>query len=118
MPRPASSVSTPASTGSAAGGCSGDSRYTPLSRVLSMSQTMHLMSASLVTTPLHRQVRGREAELAIQRPHADVRRVHLAGQLRHASLVGRGQHGREQLLADGAAVWHLRYRERPEVAVP
>src|SRR5215472_6301225 len=44
MPRAANSASAAATTGFAAGGISGDSRYTPLSNVLSISQTTHLTS--------------------------------------------------------------------------
>jgi len=51
-----------------------------------MSQTTHLIRVPSVMTrrlALHGQVRRGEAELAVQRAHAEIARVHLASQLRH-----------------------------------
>src|SRR5580700_11820635 len=126
MPRSASSRATATSCGSGAGGWPADSRYTPSSRVLSMSHTTHLITVCLARLrrsgnpppALHRDVRRGEAELPVQRAHPHVARVDLARELRHPGLVGRAEHRGEQELADLAAIRPGSDRQRAEVAVP
>src|ERR1700733_8736879 len=145
MPRSASSAATATMAWSGGGGWEPDSRYTPDSIVLSRSQMTHLIimrcclprvSWSFSRSPrparvprlagparsghplFHRDVRCLETELPVQRPHAEVPRVNLSGELAQPGLVGRPQHGGQQQLAYQAAAGDVGNGQRPEVPVP
>src|SRR6204780_1346480 len=147
MPRSASSAATATMAWSGGGGWEPDSRYTPDSIVLSRSQMTHLIimrcclprvSWSFSRSPrparparaprlagptrsghplFHRDVRRLETELPVQRPHAEVPRVNLPGELAQPGLVGRLQHGGQQQLAYQAAAGDVGNGQRPEVPV-